>query len=542
MNWKNRFVGARAVIMSTLATALAACSAPAGVVPPAAVGQANPPAGAATPATAPGKPQPAASFKPALGGGPTVSAPATQTGPIQLIDPTREAASLVTVPGKQMTLVASAAATGSASAPMRFTVAPYQDLARAYGLQQAEAADEDLAMPWRAGFTAHRELGDGAPTAGPRRLLQAAGPRAVGSEETFWINTGDSRASGDRQQTCVLMRATSHAYFYVDKQAKVISDANLTKLASEWEERIYPRLTAVFGTEARPGIDGEDRVFIVLSPAVDNWGQEKGLMGYFWSRDAIPGGGASANSNQKEVLFMTDQLFDRPALTSFGTLAHEFQHLINFTQKAARLNYRLAEDTWLDEGLSMYAMEVAGYGLPAGDYHIAKDLRGFEDNPADYSLTDWASNPNGFAYGQSYLYVRYLVDRFGTDVVKRILGTDKAGVACMESVLAGQGTNFAETFRAWGITNLVSDQPYAAGTPYRYDGLRLAGTFKSPSGGEDVVLRGFQAKAAPGADVELSLKPWGTAYYTYQASEPRAWSLKLGEGAQGRLLGAAIVP
>ena len=536
MNWKNRVVGARTVLLPALAMALAACSAPSAVAPPGATG----PATSATTTDAPPVVPPttlAPTARPApTGSAPPVGAP----GPIQLIDATGDAASLVTIPGKEMTLVASAAAGGTARGPVRFSVTPYEGGSRAYGLKQA-APSAGADMPWRAGFSANRELGDGTPADAPRRLMQAQGPREVGSEETFWVNTGDSRSAGDRQQACTLMRVTDHAYFYVDKQAKVISAANLDKLASEWEARIFPRVTAAFGDVPRPGIDGEDRIFIVLSPAVDNFGAEKGLMGYFWSRDAIPGGGSSANSNQKEVLFMTDQLFDRPALTSFGTLAHEFQHLINFGQKAARLNYRLAEDTWLDEGLSMYAMEVAGYGLPAGDYHIAKDLRGFQEAPADYSLTDWGANPNGFAYGQSYLFVRYLVDRYGEEALKGVLRSDRAGVGAVEDVLTARGTNFADHFRAWAITNLVSDRPIAAGTPYRYAGLPLAGTYKGPNGTEDIVLKGFRTEPAPGADVELDLKPWGTAYYAYEASQPRTWTLNLAGGA-GRLLGAAVVP
>jgi hypothetical protein len=444
----------------------------------------------------------------------------------------------VTTPaGREVTLVAST--TQARADALRFSVVPVET---AYRLQQGIAvrssatAEREFGLPFTSRFTLAREIPSKWLPAS-RRLQQETIARELGSTDTFWINTG---GNSDRQQTCELKRISANGYFYVDQQAKPISDTHLDRLVGEWEERIYPRLTAVFGQENRPGVDGEDRIFIVLSPAVDNWGKEKGLMGYFWSRDAIPG--RLSRSNQKEVLFMTDQLFDRPELTSFGTLAHEFQHLLNFSRKAARLGYRLSEETWLDEGLSMYAMEVAGYGLPAGDYHIAKDLRVFQEDPASFSLTSWSENPNGFAYGQSYLFVRYLVDRYGPGIIADILNDNRAGVACVSAVLEKRGTTFAENFQAWAIANYISDTPLAQNTPYAYKNLPLTGVYKSETGGEDIVLRGFQARLSEEQELNLSLKPWGTAYLTFGAERPLPWRVKVTQDSRADLLGATIVP
>lgn len=259
-------------------------------------------------------------------------------------------------------------------------------------------------------------------------------------------------------------------------------------------------------------------------------------MGYFWSRDAIPSSGTTSHSNQKEVLFMTDKLFDYPELTSFGTLAHEFQHLINFSQKAVKSGYTVAEETWLDEGMSMYAMEVAGYGLPAGDKHIAKDLREFQLDPAAYSLTDWSGNPHGFAYGQSYLFVRYMVDRYGPAVVQELLQNPKSGQKSIDEVLGKRQDSFAGVFRAWTIANLISDQPISENTVYRYKNLPLHGKF------DDIDLPGFKAKPATTTDVTANLRPWGTAYYSFSSPQLKTWRFNLGDNGSTRLTGAAIVP
>lgn len=463
----------------------------------------------------------------------------TTSSRIQLLDvQPGKSASFLTQPGKQLTVVASAASYAPPTPSFRLSVnaADVQTASKAYKTASVGAAPD---MPFSDRFTATnaaaiKKVGPGEP--GLRHLNAVAEPRAVGSTENFWVNTGNSSTSGDVQETATLKRVTAHAYFYVDNKAKAISDANLERLTSEFETRIYPRVTGVYGQEAKPGVDGDDHLFIVISPAVDNFGADKGLMGYFWSRDVLPGGTSASHSNQKEALFMTDALWDYPELTSFGTLAHEFQHLINFSHKAVKSNYTLVEETWLDEGLAMYAMEVAGYGLPAGDMHIAKDLNEFEQNPIAYSLTDWNGNPHGFAYGQSYLFVRYLVDRYGQGIIKEILDSSKAGQDGLDLVLAKYGSNFATQFRDWTITNLISGTPLAAGTPYQYKNLDLAGNY----GGFQ--LKGFKTTPADSADLTADLRPWGTAYYTFDASAQQAWKFQLGEGGATRLLGAAIVP
>ncbi|MEB3198295.1 MAG: hypothetical protein VKP62_13925 [Candidatus Sericytochromatia bacterium] len=480
---------------------------------------------------------------PALADPPTTSPSASlgRNAALTLLEPRTDALEVTTTPGRSLTLIASAAAVGNP--PLRFVVSPLGELSTyrwtLQGLNRpVPRLESPPEMPYTSRFTVHRDL-----PAGPvvsRRLAQALPAREPGSTEAFWVNTGDSNADSDRKQVCQLRRVSAHALLYVDQQAKPVSDAQLDQLVTEWESRIYPRLTAVFGQPASPGVDGEPRIFIVLSPAVDNWGKEKGLMGYFWSRDAIPRGGG--HSNQKEVLFMTDQLFDRPKLTSYGTLAHEFQHLLNFSRKSARLGYRLVEDTWLDEGLSMYAMELAGYGLPAGDYHIAKDLRGFQENPSAYSLTSWNENPNGFAYGQSYLFVRYLVDRYGSEIVAEILHDNRAGVACLSALLAKRNTTFANHFRAWTIANFLNGTPMAETDEYRYKNLSLKGLYRSSTGLEDIILPGFQAAERPSDEVELALKPWGAAYLAFSHRHEGPWRLKLPAGTVNRLLGATIVP
>ncbi|HEY9724595.1 MAG TPA: hypothetical protein V6D47_21515 [Oscillatoriaceae cyanobacterium] len=462
------------------------------------------------------------------------SSPSTTTGPIQLLDlPSGAQTSFVTRPGSQLTVVASAATDSPPASAFRLSVngATTANTASAYSLKSTTS------FPFRSSFTQT----NAALLKHTRHVLDtttttAQPARTIGSTDQFWINSGDSTTNGDYQETCVLKAISPHAYFYVDQAATNFTDAQVQQLVDQFENQIYARETAVFGEPDTLSNLPDNKLFIVISPAVDDFGKARGVMGYFWSRDVLPDPAPDQHSNQKKAVFMTDQLFNYPALTSFGTMAHEFQHLINFSHKAVNTDFSVAEDTWLDEGMAMYAMEVAGYGLPAGDGLIAKDLDGFEQNPSKYSLTDWSANPNGFAYGQSYLFVRYLADRFGQGVIKQLIDSPTSGEDSIQAITEQHGETFGQFFRDWTVTNLINGTPLARGTVYNYNNLDLAGNYAGYQ------LHGFQTMAGSSTNLTANLLPWGTAYYRFNAPQPQSWSFSLGDGGSSALTGAALVP
>lgn len=354
------------------------------------------------------------------------------------------------------------------------------------------------------------------------RTTQAGGL----ASDTFWINIGDSTLQGDRQRTATLRLTTAHAYFYLDTEALAdVSADQLQQLAGTFETRIYPTVTNVFGADPRTDLNGDSHVYIVLSPAVDNFGQDKGLMGYFWSRDMLSMSSSPLSprnhSNQKKAIFLTSRLFNQQPYTTFGTLAHEFTHLCIFNQKVLLPSRTVPEDTWLDEGWAMLAMDLCGYGLRAGNDEIAKDIKGFQDQPIAYSLTDWTRNPHGFSYGLSYLFTRYLYDRYGIDAVHDALSQAAVGVDSLQGALSSRGSNFRDFFADWTIANAISGMGYSNDKRFLYaSDINLRGTYGT------TVLSGIHPKAIASFPQELpeTLRPWGTAYYDLNSNVTRAWS------------------
>ncbi|MEB3197586.1 MAG: hypothetical protein VKP62_10330 [Candidatus Sericytochromatia bacterium] len=301
----------------------------------------------------------------------------------------------------------------------------------------------------------------------PGRRLFVAPTAAAAAWETFWINDGSATLAGDRPCDTRLMLQTENALFYVDEAAEATLDkAALGRLAEAFERRIRPPLTRVFGQEDRPGADGQPRLFIVLSPWVGQADGREGMMGYFWPRDPLAPSAEAADltrhANQKEVIFLAARILEQPDVTALGTLAHEYQHLLTFCAKTRLDGTPRPEALWLDEGLSMLAMDLAGFGRVGQDPFVLDEVAAYMQNPAAYSLTDWAGNPEGRSYGLSYLFVRYLTGRFGLGIVAELQQTTRTGIAALDEVLARRGTSTATVYVDWlkaGAQALVSGEP-----------------------------------------------------------------------------------
>lgn len=302
--------------------------------------------------------------------------------------------------------------------------------------------------------------GTGRPVRTVFQTFPEVSPVTAGDSETFWINNGSGQLSGDRPSLAHRRHVTPHAYFYVDEQESRLDSGALERMAEAFEQRIRPGITAVFGTEAQPGIDGDARLFVVISPWVGSAPGHQGMLGYFWYRDAIARIADPAHlahhSNEKEVLFLSSRLVEERAVTAFGTLAHEYQHLIGFTLKRLTTGREQPEVPWLDEGLSMVAMDLAGYGTVGGDPFVQQDIDAYRQRPAAYSLTEWAENPGGYGYGLSYLFIRHLVQRHGLGVIKDLMQEPERGQVGLERVLQHYGTDLASSFIDWAI---AADDP-----------------------------------------------------------------------------------
>jgi hypothetical protein len=243
-------------------------------------------------------------------------------------------------------------------------------------------------------------------------------------------------------------RVTSSAYIFVDDSvAARFSDSLLDQYVVGWNN-IYPTNQAKFGNEN--DVDGNGKVIILFSGKITG-----GVLGYFYSGDKYAG----TNSNVADIFYVTaDTTYINNTNTILGTLAHEFQHMIYFDNHYNR--GVTGAYTWLNEGLSMLAEYHNGYTNNSYDW-----MQYFLQMPEGASLTCWSGH-----YGATGLFVRYLYEQYGDAAIKKMVQTDKIGIAAVE---AATGKDFNQVYKDWTWALFLSNTGYTSNGKYNFRTLNL---------------------------------------------------------------------
>ncbi|GHV94329.1 hypothetical protein AGMMS50293_06490 [Spirochaetia bacterium] len=146
------------------------------------------------------------------------------------------------------------------------------------------------------------------------------------------------------------------------------SDAATTENAAsvvaqyETSSGIYDKITGTFGDIK--DVDSNGKVIFLLLDIIDGYdpGAPDGgyVAGYF---DPIHMYINSSYSNRADMLFLDvnpgePDYTNQESKTFYSTIAHELQHLINFSQTAAASPPKAEKDIWINEGLSTGAEAI----------------------------------------------------------------------------------------------------------------------------------------------------------------------------------------
>ncbi|MFH1401617.1 MAG: hypothetical protein ABIG40_01510 [Parcubacteria group bacterium] len=301
-----------------------------------------------------------------------------------------------------------------------------------------------------------------------------ANAQTPGAEVVFNIEPSYDYA-GRQEVAAFLQQSGSNAYFYVesnyyknlssDDKAK-FSEA-INNLSQEFDNVIYPRLREFYGSEWKPGIDGDNKITVLL------FNMKNDAAGYFNAADEYPKI-QFPNSNEREMVYLNAS----QATSSLGKgyLAHEFVHLITFYQKD-KIN-RVTEETWLNEARAEYAPTLLGYNDTYGGSILQKRVSVFLENPAD-SLTAWQNKKAD--YGVINLFALYLVDHYGKNILSDSLKSGLVGIPSVNDALkrSGFADDFSVIFTRWTMAVLVNDCSY--GDNYCYFNQNLKNFRMAPN-------------------------------------------------------------
>lgn len=287
-------------------------------------------------------------------------------------------------------------------------------------------------------------------TAVPLVVQEQAPDYPVGTQLRFWVH--DLQTSANHEITAQLLYKTDVAYVWVEVGQPYDGDAIIAAV-ERFSTQSYPAAVAFFGSEWNPGVDNDPRLHILHTTSIG-----RGLAGYYSSADQYSRL-ANPYSNEKELFYINlDWLNSSRDYRYYETvLAHELQHMIHWHNDSN-------EYAWVNEGLSEFAQEVAGFGTDT------VFVSAFANRP-DTQLNSWDLDGvrRSAHYGASYLFIHYLNQRFGASLLRTLVAEPANGIDGIQRALAAQGEDpdFNGLFADWLVANFA-DQPDALGQSGRY--------------------------------------------------------------------------
>jgi hypothetical protein len=139
--------------------------------------------------------------------------------------------------------------------------------------------------------------------------------------------------------------------------------------------------------------------------------------------------------------------------------------MITFNQKERMKG--LSEDVWLNEARSEYAVTLCGYDDEYSGSSLERRVAEFLKNPST-SLTEWRNQLDN--YGAVNLFMQYFVNRYGQNLLTKIMANDDVGIASIDQALSEVGSpdRFSNIFINWEITNYINDCRFGEGQKFCY--------------------------------------------------------------------------
>jgi hypothetical protein len=417
--------------------------------------------------------------------------------------------------------------------------------------------------------------------------------RGVGQKSEIWVQNNRTFPTGDCRNT--------------DAADLAITDAQVQTLIDEFDNNMYPTEAKLFSTPPnRDGTnetlhnglsftgDGDKIVVIVMNIRDENYFDMSNANGFGY----VVGYHSSSINELTDRNTMTIDAFDwihrsganppdnpvegadkacksRPAFPyrMESTFAHEYQHLLEYYASPG-------EQSWVNEGLSDYAMRKTGYArpeLPHGTIgeeshlqcfygNLDKTLGGVPYGGPENGLTWWEDQGDGEVlcdYGAAWSMMEYLEGQFGEQFMTALHKEKKNGFVGLQAVLDNRltGRNAQDIVHQWlasvALDNVLDTRKFRANSHdaslYRiptlaaavnWDSLQSYGSDGAPPNGADFVRLRNAAGTYVNAGQLQSISFSGQKQY---APDPVGWkvvdgalSADLTEDLANRTLGREI--
>jgi hypothetical protein len=239
--------------------------------------------------------------------------------------------------------------------------------------------------------------------------------------------------------------------------ALLFNQAQMDSITSEFDTITFPTDAAYFQNPT--DVDGNGRIIMLFTGQINKLtppGSQGGFVGgFFFAGDFFPPvntpqASACAGTNQAEIFYLlspdpTGRFGNVRSTGSVrqgtrGTIAHEFQHMINAGNRFQNPQAQFFEATWLDEALAHFAEDAVGRvarGFGALTFNDLVPCNTPCSQANDFNafffqnlgrLTDWQDKPDQFSpvsdmadtslavRGAAWALVRYAADNYSSNL------------------------------------------------------------------------------------------------------------------------------
>jgi hypothetical protein len=416
-------------------------------------------------------------------------------------------------------------------------------------------------------FRAHRGSGS------IRYDIATAVP-TIGDRTTFKVPSQDSSCTKFTTVTAEVQFVNDKVIIYTDVASPPggFTATQYQEIGDEFSTLIYPTDLAYFGTPL--DLDNNGHIIILYTPEVNKLTEANHpnsfIGGFFWVGDLFDpklpvsqGGCPQSNFGELFYLLTPDpngtingnkRATEDVRQGTRGTIAHEFQHMINASERIRSPILQNFEQVWMDEGLAHFAEDAVGRALrgigEAEDANFQRTLGGnvndfnaffFQNfarfrqyllNPGPYSPVSSLADSSLAVRGAIWALLHYAADQYapGGDVkafTRKLAGgpdtgvtnlTKNAAVAFDPLITGFLIANYADDF---GIPNLNPLYTYKSydmrsneqGLPANNNTYPLKVT---NIGGANFAMTGLQARSGGGANYFFIARGTGTPARTFR--------------------------
>ncbi len=325
-----------------------------------------------------------------------------------------------------------------------------------------------------------------------------------GQTRQFWVcyqSLSICNASNQVQITATAVATSQRSAIFVDNDYLRDVPADVAQQLLAAADQSWGRITQNLGLPVNQyNPDGTGQVIYLFTRRVDHI--DPNIAGFFFPVDLYPDADTvrslNLHSNEANMLYLNSRYASRSWMLS--TVAHELAHLVHYSRRV--FVHRTAFDPpYFTEGLAMAMEDVAGYGYN-GDGTPLAFVRSFLREAHRVSLLRWGQGTADIRsyYGGAYLMSRYLLDRFGSDALSRIINSTLDAPSGTENI---SGEPYGRTFASIAIAIVNSSERLNISDPrWRYTSIdvSLAGSlyFLSPGTQPTTPMNWRFIRAQPG--------------------------------------------